>query len=412
MPIDLVVNPNARVEVDLNDHKRLLLTAPKPHESLMSLSIAADEHPELFDLLSELAQSSLTFLDIRNDLTEPDRELLLSTGFLIERGSQTEIPLFACYLDEIEPANENIDLSRLIVNPSFRFHPFDLANFRSRLEQHVSPYAPTVSVTVPVTGVELSYWISHEQAEMISRFEPGKSFDPKVDSDLIRKLAAAKIVVDPKILDKTAARLKLKLNEAHSKFVESRYAVLPEILPPAQMAAMRRFYRAYVDAGFMPFGDPQVSNRFRQHNEPFAATLHRSCALLMSRIVGEEVIPSYSYAASYKEGASLRPHTDREQCEYSISFQVDYTPEQSGQRSPWPLYVEPLGLSTDGISDDWFDEYSKERPGKIGVNLASGDGLIYKGRELVHYRFKLPPGHRSTSLFFHYVPETFTGSLD
>lgn len=412
MPSDLVVNPNASVKSDPDNAGHLFLTSPKPGECLMTLSVNAVEQPKLFDLFSELAQSNLTFLDIQNDLTEPDRKLLSTTGFLVERGSEKEIPLFACYLDEIEPPDKDIDLSQLIVNPSFRFHPFDLANFRTHTEMHLSPHAPTVSISVPVTGVDLKYWISHEQAETISRFEPGKSIDSNVDCGLIRKLAAAEIVVDPKSLDATAARWRRKLDDAHSKFVESRYAVLPEILPPAQMAAMRRFYRAYVDAGFMPFGDPQVPNRFRQHNEPFAATLHRSCALLMSRIVGEEVIPSYSYAASYKEGASLRPHTDREQCEYSISFQVDYTPEQSGQRSPWPLYVEPLGSSTDGISDDWFDEYSKERPGKIGVNLASGDGLIYKGRELVHYRFELPPGHRSTSLFFHYVPETFTGSLD
>jgi len=49
--------------------------------------------------------------------------------------------------------------------------------------------------------------------------------------------------------------------------------------------------------------------------------------------------------------------------------------------------------------------------GKTTVFQGIGDGLIYSGCELPHSRDRLPPGNTSTSLFFHYVREGFTGPL-
>jgi hypothetical protein len=49
--------------------------------------------------------------------------------------------------------------------------------------------------------------------------------------------------------------------------------------------------------------------------------------------------------------------------------------------------------------------------GSTTVFQGIGDGLIYSGRELPHSRDRLPQGNTSTSLFFHYVREGFTGRL-
>lgn len=202
--------------------------------------------------------------------------------------------------------------------------------------------------------------------------------------------------------------------KAKIKYQQDKYVVLRELLPFAQMTAMRRFYRQYVKQGFMPFDDTQ-SKRFYQHNEPLARYFHQQLAQLMSIIIGEEVIPSYVYAASYINKADLTPHTDRAQCEFSISFQVDYQPEPENQLSPWGLFLTP----PDSLADNSLVYNSKEFPAKsesedknTAVYLASGDGLIYKGRELIHYRYPLTEGHQSTSLFFHYVPKDFEGFLN
>ena len=71
---------------------------------------------------------------------------------------------------------------------------------------------------------------------------------------------------------------------------------------------------------------------------------------------------------------------------------IDYSPEPDAE-SPWPL---------------WLDA----KHGPIAIHQRLGDTLIYRGRELPHYRHQLPAGHTSTHLFFHYVPADFTGSLD
>ena len=58
----------------------------------------------------------------------------------------------------------------------------------------------------------------------------------------------------------------------------------------------------------------------------------------VSQVAGVAVKPSYAYFASYREGAELEIHRDRQQCEVSISFLIDYVPSPDGA-SPWPLWV-------------------------------------------------------------------------
>jgi hypothetical protein len=182
------------------------------------------------------------------------------------------------------------------------------------------------------------------------------------------------------------------------------------------MRALARYYRQYVGQGFMYMGDVQVARRYQEHDEPLAAFLQPDFKKLVSDLVGDEVVRSYVYAASYIEGAELLPHVDREQCEYSISFQVDYEPEPSDGVSPWPLFVEPIQRDgetpADGIIFAWDNMDHRKDGNATAVYLANGDGLFYRGRDLVHYRYALPAGHRSTSLFFHFVSRTFKGELE
>src|SRR5262249_44129453 len=101
---------------------------------------------------------------------------------------------------------------------------------------------------------------------------------------------------------------------------------------------------------------------------------------------------SYVYFASYFGGALLNRHIDRPQCEHSISLLLDYTPEPLG-RSGWPLFLDAPR-------------------GRVRLDQAIGDAVVYCGRELPHFRRALPASHTSTSFFFHYVDASFAGSLD
>jgi len=108
--------------------------------------------------------------------------------------------------------------------------------------------------------------------------------------------------------------------------------------------------------------------------------------------VGEAIKPSYVYLGSYLSGAELKKHTDRKQCEFSVTLCLDFSPEPDLATS-WPIRLDTL-------------------EGTVKVYQALGDGLVYQGTKMPHYRHRLAEGHTSTSIFFHYVPANFSGSLE
>lgn len=412
MSENLVVNPYLQLSPPSEQDGDLFLIAPKPQSGLQNLQISQKEQANLHDLFLELAEIGFDYLDQEKDINQSERDLLYDAGILIEPEKVPEIPLFACPLNEVEVPMFDGDASALIVNPTFRFEPFNLANFLPWIhEKHLSPHKATVWIKQPLTEIEIGYWLDSDQAEAVAKFTAGEKLAVELDDQLISKLFACAILTTPEILARQTEIEREKINKARIKYQKDKYAVLPELLPGSQMKAMRRFYRQYTQTGFMPFGDPQVSRRYYQHNEPLAAFFHRNFAKLLSLVIGEEVIPSYVYAASYLENADLKPHIDRAQCEFSISFQVDYLPEPENNLSPWGLFVSPLEACGFQYSEE-FPAKSEAEDQNTAVYLASGDGLIYKGCELVHYRYPLPAGHQSTSLFFHYVAKDFDGGLD
>lgn len=414
MTTNLIVNPFIQFAETDDPDGVFFLIAPKPRTGLQNLRLSRSDQPNLHEVFLDLSQSRFDFLDLEKDIDETERELLHQYGILLEAEDIPEKVLFACFLNEVETTEIEGDISDFIVNPSFHFEPFDFSNFSSRVHnQHSSPHHASIWIKQPLTEIEMGYWLATEEAETAAKFTAGEKLSVPVDSEFLSRLVTSEILTTPEKLATNESKLKEEIEKAQLNYQEHRYVVLPKIFPSAQMQAIRRYYRQYISSGFMPFNDPQ-SKRYYQHNEPLARVFHNNLAKLMSLIIGKEVIPSYVYAASYVEGAVLAPHTDREQCEFSISFQIDYLPEQENHLSPWGLFVwrpedaeEPVLTS---VSSEFPANCEAEDKNPV-VYLASGDGIIYKGRELVHYRYALPKGHSSTSLFFHYVAADFQGYL-
>lgn len=415
MKPDLIVNPYTEVFF-INSHnnteeKACVLVSPQIEAGLKNLLVSSTKNPDMYELFEDLSKVRLDFLDVEKDLSDTERELLYEHGFLVETENVPTKPLFSCSLSEVENAANGEFFSALTVNPDFRFEPVNLDSFSVWIQQkHLSPYQSSVWIKTLVTEIEIGYWLDEKQAEIVSQFEAGEKLPFEIEKDLLAKLIAAEIVVSDKIIRHKEETYGQIVKEAKNDFEEKKYAVLPELLPPAQMNALRTYFREYVRNGFMPFGDLQVNRRYYQHDEPLAVFFHQHLTKVMSLVAGKEVQPSYVYAASYKEDAKLKPHVDREQCEYSFSFQVDYLPEQENHLSPWGLFVRKLADGEATTSEE-FPAENQASDTNRAVYLKSGDALIYKGCELIHYRYALPPGHQSTSLFFHYVPVSFEGHL-
>ncbi len=93
-----------------------------------------------------------------------------------------------------------------------------------------------------------------------------------------------------------------------------------DLIHPFHIAALRRYYRYLIRTGAIRLGDGQSPRRYVAYNEPVARFFHHDIAATLSAVAGEPIKPSYVYLASYLSGAELKKHTDREQCEFSVTL--------------------------------------------------------------------------------------------
>ena len=236
----------------------------------------------------------------------------------------------------------------------------------------------------------LPFWLGPELEQIVRKLTPDAPIETSVRPIARRLLAAANIIV-PRPNSSRNARAGQNANAA-SQFQEKGYALVPGLLHPFHVAALRRYYRQRIRSGAISLGDRQSSRRYTAHNEPVARFFHHQITSTFSEVAGHELRPSYVYMASYLSGAELKKHTDREQCEFSITLCLDFSPEPT-LATPWPIHL-------------------KTPKGVVAVYQVLGDGLAYRGTRLAHYRSVLPEGQTSTSIFFHYVGRDFRGSLD
>ena len=183
------------------------------------------------------------------------------------------------------------------------------------------------------------------------------------------------------------------LSAAKINFKRQRYAQLGEIINPAfQVQLQHHMRRLLENCYFGPLGDGQVTRRMALHNEAVSASLHHRLAKLVSLIVGEKVRASYAYLGCYLSGSVLERHLDRPQCQYNLSIVFDMCDEQEQAVEPWPIYLQ-----------------IKNKPVAIKLNI--GDGLLYQGTKIEHWREELPENQRAIVCFYHFVSESFDGSL-
>jgi hypothetical protein len=268
------------------------------------------------------------------------------------------------------------------------------------------------------TGNLLPFWLGPQLSAVVQSLRPHEAVPSSLPNGARRVLAAAGILVPddrpsyvgpglrpgqaaeaasrPLTGSETRSYTDLNRDEriakASSMFREKGYSPLGDLIHPFHVAALRRYYRYLIRSGSVKLGDGQSPRRYAAYNEAVARFFHRDIAATLSAVAGESLKPSYVYMASYLSGAQLKKHTDREQCEFSVTLCVDFSPEPALE-TPWPILLDtPTGTVT--------------------VYQALGDGLAYRGTRLPHYRDALSDGQTSTSVFFHYVAADFSGPLD
>lgn len=117
---------------------------------------------------------------------------------------------------------------------------------------------------------------------------------------------------------------------------------------------------------------------YDRYADPLMESLLLHLQPVLEQATGFSLLPTYSYLRIYETGAELSRHTDRPSCEISASLTIGCDATE-----PWPLWLESNGQTR-------------------SITLQPGDMLLYKGRELPHWREQFA-GRYWVQAFFHYV---------
>ena len=162
-------------------------------------------------------------------------------------------------------------------------------------------------------------------------------------------------------------------------FAEKRYVVVPNLLAADTAAFLWQYLRMKAVYGLITRHDRAVPNAVSAYSDEAFEALLETMRPRIEAATGLSLHPSFSYVRLYRRGDSLRRHRDRPSCEVTCSVNLGQIPDV-----PWPLQIAP-----------------KEGEGDA-ARLMPGDGLIYRGIEMFHWRDAYE-GEQCGQVFLHYV---------
>lgn len=162
-------------------------------------------------------------------------------------------------------------------------------------------------------------------------------------------------------------------------FARQKYVVWRSCVKDPELSLLYRYASKRAQIGTM-FLDGTSPGAWSAPGDCFMDGLLLELLPRVEEVSRAKLFPTYSYFRVYNRGDVLAKHTDRQSCEISLSLCLGY---QSSR--PWPLWLEgPLGSSA--------------------VELAPGDGVIYRGIECPHWREPME-GEQTAQVFLHYVDQ-------
>jgi hypothetical protein len=143
------------------------------------------------------------------------------------------------------------------------------------------------------------------------------------------------------------------------QFQDNGYVVLRKVVGRNLCNFLCDYFFLLKSNGWTSQEDPQVPGTDVIYGADAFETLMARLTQPLSRTLGIDLYPTYSFARIYKPGDVLKPHKDRKSCEISATLHL-------GNKSNylWPIFIQ-------------------NRKGRdIEVALEVGDALVYRGPEL------------------------------
>ena len=175
-------------------------------------------------------------------------------------------------------------------------------------------------------------------------------------------------------------------------FDEYHPLALDNILRPGVIDIFKDLYQTAIKNNIFPLGDKQAQ-RYKSHNESVARVLHYEILPIIEKITGEKVYPTYTYTSFYIKGADLPSHTDRKECQYTVSFIVD-----KPEGSTWNIYVDMKNQARKNIGRC---PPISEKKDCVPVDCDANGLMIFCGEDHSHFREKLEHDYYNI-LLLHY----------
>src|SRR5262249_22547917 len=154
------------------------------------------------------------------------------------------------------------------------------------------------------SGVCCPYWGGAALRALVPTLVAGAPLPNGIDPALARALRRAGVVAPAQAFAAARDRRAAAVAEGRAAVAPAGDPPLRGLRPPLQLAAVRRYYRALREEGFLEIGiEPDgARRRYGAHNEPLARLFHIQFAQLVSSVVGQPLKPSYVFLTSYVPG--------------------------------------------------------------------------------------------------------------
>lgn len=163
----------------------------------------------------------------------------------------------------------------------------------------------------------------------------------------------------------------------NQKLLKNNYLVVPNFLTKSLAKKIANEYTCFVKENHI-LGDEQAPNSPSQYN--YIRFLELLCEKTseVSKILGEKVLPTYTYGRVYKKGEELKRHRDRDACEISLTVNLS-------NGASWPIF------------------FQKPDGAEVSVILNPGDAAMYLGCSSDHWREPYQGNKDLVQVFLHYV---------
>ena len=140
----------------------------------------------------------------------------------------------------------------------------------------------------------------------------------------------------------------------------------------------REYFRKHIADGSYVLGDRQSKLRYKGNDESLSRLLHYELLPLIEHVTQKKLRPTYTYMAGYTKGGDLPAHTDRKDCQYTVSVVLDKPDGVS-----WPIYFDPV--KQPGKNKGRVNTVSNKED-CISCDVNAGGFMMFNGEDHAHFR--------------------------